>query len=395
MDFNDIAGKDKQYVMQTYGRFPVAIERGEGAMLYDFDGRSYVDFTSGIGVVSVGHCNPRWIKAVETQARELAHISNLYYTEPCAKLAELLCKLSSMSAVFFSNSGAEANEAAIKLARKYSFDKYGSNRNKIITLEKSFHGRTITTLSATGQEKFHNFFFPFTEGFQYVEAGDFDAIDRAMGEDVCAVMLEVIQGEGGVIPLSADYLQAVEALCKERDILLIVDEVQTGIGRTGKMFASRAAGLSPDIITLAKGLGGGLPIGAVLANDKCKSVLTPGTHAGTFGANPICCAAALEVLDIVEKELTKVVEKGAYIQAAIGALRLPKVAGVRGKGMMIGVVIEDAAPADIVREFIDEGLLCLTAGTDVIRLMPPLTATYKEIDDGLTIMQTVLGRKKA
>lgn len=394
MNYSELQKLDKHFVMQTYNRFPVAIERGDNATLYDFEGRAYIDFTSGIGVCSVGHCNPRWIAAVEEQAKKLCHISNLFYSEPGTKLAELLCKLSSMRSVFFSNSGAEANEGAIKLARKYSYDKYGKNRHTIITLQQSFHGRTVTTLSATGQEKFHDYFFPFTEGFKYVPADDIEAMKEAMTSDVCAVMLECIQGEGGVIPIGGEYLREVEKLCNERDILLIVDEVQTGVGRTGKMFLSRAVGLSPDIITLAKGLGGGLPIGAVLANEKCKDVLTPGTHAGTYGANPICCAAALTVLGIVEKELKAVYEKGAYIRAALSALNLPKIKGTRGMGLMIGVIVEDVEPAQLVREFLDEGLLTLTAGADVVRLMPPLTATYKEIDDGLTIIQTVLSRKK-
>ncbi|GHU60362.1 acetylornithine aminotransferase [Clostridia bacterium] len=393
MNFTDILQKDKEFVMQTYSRFPLAIERGEGARLYDFDGREYIDFTSGIGVSSIGYANPAWLDAVASQAADLAHTSNLFYHKPGTLLAERLCGLAGMSDVFFANSGAEANEGAIKLARKYSFDKYGAGRHTILTLENSFHGRTITTLAATGQERFHTSFMPFTEGFRHVPAGDLEALEREMKDGVCAVMLECIQGEGGVVPLEYDYLRGAFKLCKSRDILLIIDEVQTGIGRTGNMFAFQGAGIYPDVVTAAKGLGGGLPIGAVLANEACAGVLNAGTHATTFGANPICCAGALAVLDIVSKQLQNIAEKGGYIRAAIKALELPYVVDVRGRGLMIGVKVEGAKPAELVSEFIGAGLLCLTAGTDVIRLMPPLTITYKEIDDGLTIMQSVLTKR--
>ncbi len=388
MNFSDIQNMDHEFVMQTYTRWPVAIACGDGARLYDLDGKEYVDFTSGIGVCSVGHAHPKWIAAVESQIHNVAHMSNLFYTVPGVKLAERLCKLSGMSSAFFSNSGAEANEGAIKLARKYSFDKYGAGRHTIITLQNSFHGRTITTLAATGQDKFHVSFMPFTDGFKHVPAGDIDALVQALSDDVCAVMLECVQGEGGVVPLEYDYLQHVYRICKSRDVLLIVDEVQTGIGRTGNMFAFQGAGIHPDVVTLAKGLGGGLPIGAVLAADDCSKVLGAGTHATTFGANPVCCAAALAVLEIVQAEMEQIAQKGGYIRAAIKSLELPHVREVRGRGLMIGVAVDDIKPTDLLAKFIEEGLLCLSAGTDVVRIMPPLTITYKEIDDGLTIMQS-------
>ena len=387
----EIKKKDEKYVMQTYGRFPVAIVRGEGARVYDPEGREYIDFTSGIGVCSVGYANRAWADAIYEQAKKLGHISNLFYTEPSVILAERLCEMSGMSRVFFSNSGAESNEGAIKLARKYSFDKYGAVRNKIITLYQSFHGRTVTTLAATGQDVFHTNFFPFTEGFIHVPANDLTALSEALSDDVCAVMMELVQGEGGVLPLDCAYVSAVRKLCDEKDLLLIIDEVQTGMGRCGKLFAYMEYGVQPDVVTTAKGIAGGLPLGAVFAAKKCESTLSAGTHATTFGANPICTAAANKVLDILEDGvLDSVAEKGAYIRAKIEEMHLPIVSGTRGLGMMIGVVVPKGMHKSLAAKLIDAGLLCITAGSDTIRFLPPLTITYEEIDRGLEIFKSVL-----
>ena len=311
MTSQEIKSLTNQYVMNTYGRFPVAIDRGEGARLYDPEGREYIDFTSVIGVSALGYgCEP-WLEAVNAQGKKVVHTSNLFYTETPARLAETLCKRTGESCVFFANGGGEANEGMIKLARKYSFDKYGQGRSTIITLQNSFHGRTITTLKATGQDVFHNFFFPFTEGFRYAEANSLDALKAQAGADVCAVMLELVQGEGGVLPLDKDYVKAVEALCAEKDWLLLVDEVQTGVGRTGSLFAFQQYDILPDVCSFAKGIAGGLPMSGIMANEKCRGVLTPGTHATTFGANPVCAAAGLVVQEILSDAfLESVKEKG-------------------------------------------------------------------------------------
>lgn len=391
MNSEQIKRADERFVMHTYGRFPVAITSGKGARVYSPEGREYIDFTSGIGVCSVGYGNERWAKAVYDQALKLAHISNLFYTEPGTKLAERLCAKSGMTRVFFSNSGAESNEGAIKLARKYSFDKYGEGRSDIVTLRNSFHGRTVTTLAATGQDHFHDFFYPFTEGFRYVEANDYAAMEAAAGDGVCAVMMELVQGEGGVLPLDREYVSQVAALCRERDLLLIIDEVQTGIGRTGTFFAFLDYGIRPDVVTTAKGIAGGLPLGAVLAGDRCADVLGAGSHATTFGANPICTRAALEVFDILEEEaLLHVAEKGRYMREKILAMKLPQVSEVRGKGLMLGVAVPKGAHKPLVAKLIDAGLLAITAGADAIRFLPPLTITYEEIDAGLAIFESVL-----
>lgn len=392
----EIKKKDEKYVMQTYGRFPVAIVRGEGARVYDPEGREYIDFTSGIGVCSVGYGNRAWADAIYEQAKKLGHISNLFYTEPSVVLAERLCEMSGMSRVFFSNSGAESNEGAIKLARKYSFDKYGGGRSRIVTLRQSFHGRTVTTLAATGQDVFHTNFFPFTDGFTHVAANDLTALRQELTGDVCAVMMELVQGEGGVLPLDPAYVSEVRKLCDEKDILLIVDEVQTGIGRCGKLFAYMEYKILPDVVTTAKGIAGGLPLGAVFAGEKCKETLSAGTHATTFGANPICTAAANKVLDILEDGvLDAVAEKGAYIRNKILDMKLPVVLGMRGLGMMIGVVVPEGMHKALAAKLIDAGLLCITAGSDAIRFLPPLTITYEEIDRGLEIFKSVLQEAKS
>ena len=296
-----------------------------------------------------------------------------------------------MGKIFFANSGAEANEGMIKLARKYSFDKYGEGRNKIITLKQSFHGRTVTTLKATGQDKFHQYFFPFTEGFDYAAANDIEDMKRKIDNTTCAVMMEMIQGEGGVLPLDKEFVQATAEFCKEKDILLLIDEVQTGIGRTGSLFCYEQYGVQPNIISMAKGLGGGVPIGAVMADKKCQDVLGAGTHGTTFGGNPLCCAAANTVLDIVNKPefLKSVQEKGEYLKKEILAIGSPKVKTVRGMGLMLGIVVDKDERAAMVSQLMEKGVLVLTAGTEAIRLLPPLVITKEEMDEAIAAMREV------
>ena len=391
MDHSELTALDRRYVMQTYGRFDVDIDHGTGAALYDLAGREYIDFTSGIGVCSIGYANPKWADAVAAQAAKLGHVSNLFYTQPCAELAEQLCTRAGMAAAFFANSGAESNEGAIKLARKYSFDKYGKGRGTIITLKNSFHGRTITTLTATGQDVFHNYFFPFDEGFRYARAGSMDSVQEVAGHDVCAVMLELVQGEGGVLPMEPDFVRDLAVLCAERDWLLLVDEVQTGIGRTGTLFAFQQYGILPDAVSFAKGIAGGLPMGGFLASDRTRAVLGPGTHATTFGGNPICAAAAQVVLDTLDEDaLAAVRAKGEYLRARIEALGSPYLGATRGLGLMIGVEVKGGATnRELAGRLIQNGLLVLTAGT-ALRLLPPLTITQEELDRGLDILEETL-----
>ena len=392
MTSNEIKNLTHQYVMNTYGRFPVAIDRGEGARLYDFEGNEYIDFTSGIGVTDLGYGYQPWVDAIAEQAKKLGHVSNLFYTETPAKLAEILCKRTGMSCVFYANGGGEANEGMIKLARKYSYDKYGEGRSTIITLQNSFHGRTITTLKATGQDVFHQFFFPFTEGFRYAEANDLASLEAVAGDDVCAVMVELVQGEGGVLPLDYEYVQALKKLCAERDWLLLADEVQTGVGRTGKLFAFQQYDLLPDVCSFAKGIAGGMPMSGIMANEKCRNVLTPGTHATTFGGNPVCAAAGLVVQETLNDEfLAEVTAKGEYLRQQIEALNLPCFGKTRGMGLMIGIEVKDGYnKSEIANKLIANGLLVLTAGPGM-RLLPPLVITKEEMDKGVAIMKNVLG----
>ncbi len=391
MNFNEIKALDEGYVLQTYGRNQVAIDRGEGATLWDTEGKKYIDFTSGIGVCSLGYANEKWARAIYDQAMKVGHISNLFYTEPYALLASKLVPAAGMAAAFFGNSGAEANEGMIKTARKYSYEKYGKGRSTIITLKNSFHGRTITTLKATGQDHFHEFFFPFTEGFRYAEANRMDSLLEAAGDDVCGVMMELIQGEGGVNPLEKDYVLEVAKLCAQRDWLLLVDEVQTGIGRTGTLFAYQQFGIQPDVVTFAKGIAGGLPFGGFLTNEKCRNVLRAGDHGSTFGGNPMSAAAANVVMDTLTEEfLDQVKEKGQYLRNGITALNSPCVSGIRGMGLMTGVGIQGMTHKELKDRLMEAGLLCLTAGKDTLRLLPPLVITREEIDRGLDIMAQVM-----
>ena len=391
MTFEEIKALDHQYVMQSYGRFDVAVDHGRGATLWDTQGREYIDFTSGIGVCSLGYADEGWVNAITEQAGKLGHISNLFYAEPYVKAAEKLCRKAGMSNVFFANSGAESNEGLIKLARKYSFDKYGKGRGTIITLHKSFHGRTITTLSATGQDVFHNYFVPFTEGFRHADANDFDSVEAMAGHDVCAVMFELIQGEGGVLPLDREFVQKVADLCAKRDWLLLIDEVQTGVGRTGSLFAFQQYGIQPDAVSFAKGIAGGLPFGGVMAGEKCRNVFTTGTHGTTFGGNPISAAAACYVLDRMDDAMFQSVqEKGAYLRSRIEALDLPCLGATRGMGLMIGIDVKgERTNKELAAKLIQSGLLVLTAGPG-LRLLPPLVITQEEMDKGLAIMKAAL-----
>ena len=391
MTFEEIKALDEQYVMHSYGRFQVAIDHGKGATVWAVDGKEYIDFSAGIGVCSLGYGDPGWVEAVSTQAAKLGHISNLFYTEPYAKVAQKLCVRTGMSNVMFGNSGAEANEAMIKLARKYSFDRYGKGRGTVITLHNSFHGRTITTLAATGQDKFHNYFFPFTEGFRYADANDLDSVEAVAGHDVCAVMMELVQGEGGVLPLDLEFVQKVAELCAKRDWLLLVDEVQSGMGRTGSLFAFQQYHIQPDVVSFAKGIAGGLPFGGIMANEKCREVFSPGTHGTTFGGNPVAAAAACHVLDRMDDAfLAQVKEKGAYLRQAIEAMELPCLGKTRGLGMMVGIdVVGEQTNSQLAAKLIESGLLILTAGPG-LRLLPPLTITQEEMDKGLAIMKAAL-----
>lgn len=391
MNSFEVKNTDQQYVAATYGRFNVAFEQGKGAVCKDFEGKEYIDFTSGIGVNSLGFCNEAWSAAVAKQACTLNHTSNLYYTAPGALLAKALCEATGYKRVFFGNSGAEANEGAIKAARKYSFDKYGEGRATILTLGNSFHGRTVTTLSATGQDHFHNYFFPFTGEFVYGKANDLADIKAKLNGTVCAVMLEFIQGEGGVVPLDETFVKELATLCAEQDILLVADEVQTGVGRTGKFLAAEWFGVKPNITTLAKGLGGGLPIGAVLFDEKTQTVLGSGDHGSTFGANPISCAGAGVVVETVNQPdfLKKVASSYVAIEQKLTACK--EVKGLTGKGLMIGIALNTKQAGDVAKACLEQGLMVLTA-KDKVRLLPPLVITDEELNKGLDILVSVLNQ---
>ena len=380
--------KDSQYIMHTYGRYDVALKSGKGAVAFDEDGKRYIDVSSGIGVNSLGYCDEGWVKAVSAQAATIQHMSNYFYSSQASDLAEKLCKLTGLAKVCFGNSGAEANECAIKIARKYSFDKYGAGRDVILTLKNSFHGRTVTTLSATGQEVFHNYFFPFTEGFKYAEPGDIDDVKNHIDEKTCAIMLEVVQGEGGVNILDKEYVQSIAKICEMQDILLIIDEVQTGAGRTGKLFAHEHYDVKPDLMTVAKGIGGGLPIGVCLCGEKLKDVMSPSTHGTTFGANPVVCAGANYVLSVIANDdfLNAVEEKGAYLEEKLRAL--DEVKNVRRLGLMVGIEIDGDAH-EIAVKCVENGLLIITA-KEVLRMLPPLTITKEELDEAVKILEKTL-----
>lgn len=387
--FDEIKQGYESNIMHTYKRFDIALESGSGAVAMDVNGKKYIDFGSGIGVNSLGYCDGAWADAVCAQVRTLSHTSNLYYTDVQARFARLLCSASGFSRVFFCNGGADANEGLIKLARKYSFDKYGIGRSDIVTLENSFHGRTITTLAATGQEQFHHYFFPFTEGFRTAKPNDFESLKAACGSDVCAVIMEAVQGEGGVCNLEPEFVKQAAAFCRDNDILLMFDEVQAGIARTGKLFAYENFQVEADAVSCAKGIAGGLPMGAVLCSEKLKDVLGEGTHGTTFGGNPIVCAGALEVINRVATPafLNSVVEKGQYIRERL--LHNPLISEVRGMGLMIGFEVNGISSGEIAVKSAENGLLVLTAKKSV-RLLPPLTISKQEIDAGLEILESTI-----
>lgn len=388
MKSKDIIEEDKKYIAGTYARFPVAFKEGKGSRLYDYDGREYVDCGSGIAVNIFGVNDEEWKNAVIAQLNSIQHASNLYYTKPQADLARLLCERTGAKKVFFGNSGAEANECAIKAARKYGEIKHGADRKQIITLKESFHGRTLATLAATGQDAFHKYYGPFPEGFVYADP-TIEGVEACVNENTCAVMIECIQGESGVNVLDKDFVQAVEKLCRERDIVFICDEVQTGNGRTGRLYAYQAYGVSPDIVTTAKGLGGGLPIGACMLFEKCAGVFGYGDHGSTFGGNPVVCAGAYSILSrIDEKLLQSVREKGEYFRE--GLKKIDGVKEVTGMGLMIGIHADKPA-AEVANECMKRGLLVLTAHSNV-RLLPPLTISKDDIDFALKILNEVISQ---
>lgn len=379
--------KANECLMHTYVPLPIIITHGEGSCLFDENNKKYIDFTSGIGVSSVGYNNKKLNEAILNQLNSFAHLSNIFLSTPTVKLANKLTTISKMSKVFFSNSGAEANEGALKLAKKYSYMKYGGKRNKILSLKDSFHGRTLATLTATGQDKFHKYFDPFPDGYDYVTPNSIEDFKEKLTDDVCAIIMEAIQGEGGVNLLNNNFVQEVCNVCKEKDVLIIFDEVQCGLGRTGHIFCFQKFGVEADIITLAKGLGGGLPIGAILCNKKLSNTFTPGDHGSTFGGNPVVCAGALAVLDQIcnDELLSSVQAKGKFIRQTLTKSKLPLVKNIRGLGLMIGIEVS-CPPDEIQKKALEKGLLILTAGKNVVRLLPPLTISEIEIKKGLAIL---------
>lgn len=387
MEFSTLQQLENTYMAETFSRFPVAIERGEGATLFDTEGKRYVDFGSGIAVNIFGANDEKWKAAVIDQLSRIQHVSNYYYSEPQLDLAELLCFRTGAKRVFFANSGAEANECALKAARKYSFDKYGEGRKKIISLNGSFHGRTLFTLTATGQEAFHRFFGPFVPEVVSVDA-NMQAVEKE-SENACAVIIECVQGESGVEALDKGFVRALRTFCDEHDILLICDEVQSGNGRTGKFCAYEHYGITPDIMTTAKGLGGGLPIGACLFFEKTEHTLKPGDHGSTFGGNPVCCAGAVSIVSrLTEDFLLEVQGKAEYLRAKLKGF--DGVKRVTGLGLMIGLEVEKPAK-EIAQQCLERGLLVLTAH-EKVRIVPPLNITKTEMDEGLTILREVLAQ---
>ena len=384
MNLKDI---DREYIAGTYARFPLEIVSGKGALVYDENGKEYIDLGTGIAVNTFGTADDEWIAAVTAQLAKCQHTSNLYYSEPCALLAKTLCERTGMKKVFFSNSGAEANETAIKAARKYAADKKGKDTYTIITLKNSFHGRTITTLSATGQDVFHADFTPMTEGFVYAEANNIESVKTLVKENkIAAIMFELVQGEGGVLPLDKDFVKGLAEIAQENDILLIADEVQTGNGRTGTLYAYMQYGITPDIVSTAKGLAAGLPMGATLFGEKTADIYKPGLHGSTFGGNPVCAAGAVNVISrLTDEFLLEVCQKAEYIKNALTGAKGIK--SVSGMGLMIGLETEKEA-ATVVSEAMERGVLLLTAKKKV-RLLPPLSITFEEIEKAVEVIKEV------
>lgn len=381
----DIMNFDKTYVANTYARFPVALESGKGSVVKDVNGKEYIDLSTGIAVNAFGFSDPEWVSAVTAQLSKLQHTSNLYYTEPCVKLAKLLCDKTGMKKVFFSNSGAEANECAIKTARKYAEEKKGKEYCNIITLKNSFHGRTVTTLAATGQDVYHNDFTPLTEGFLYAEANDIEGLKTIAESNKCAaIMFEVIQGEGGVLPLDKEFVKAAEKIAADNDLLLICDEVQTGNGRTGELYGYMNFGITPDIVSTAKGLGGGLPIGATLLGEKVENVLGAGSHGSTFGGNPVCCAGAVSIIErIDDKLLSGVKERSEYIIKELSSAS--GVEGVTGLGLMLGVKTTKDVN-EVISTCRDLGVLVIKA-KDKLRLLPALNIPFDQLEKAIDIIK--------
>ena len=379
---------DKNYIANTYARFPVELSEGNGALLYSEDDKEYIDLGSGIAVNTFGTADDEWVEAVTVQASLLGHTSNLYYTKPCAELAQMLCERTGMKKVFFSNSGAEANECAIKTARLWALKNKGEGNSTIITLRNSFHGRTITTLAATGQDNFHTDFGPFTEGFVYAEANNLDSVRELADANGCAaIMMETIQGEGGVLPLTDEFVKGVFEIAKEKNMLVIIDEVQTGNGRTGKLYSYMHYGVMPDIVSTAKGLAGGLPLGATMLGEKVKDILTPGSHGSTFGGNPICCAGAISILSRIDDNLLiDVTKKSEYIVSKLSACK--NVKSVSGKGFMLGIECEKPAK-EIIAAAMEKGILVLSAKTKV-RLLPPLNIPFELLENAIDILVEII-----
>ena len=379
---------DKKYVAGTYARFPLELCEGNGALLYDEDEKEYIDLGSGIAVNTFGTADDEWLEAITVQASMLGHTSNLYYTKPCAELAEMLCERTGMKKVFFSNSGAEANECAIKTARLWALKNKGEGNSTIITLKNSFHGRTITTLAATGQDNFHTDFGPFTEGFVYAEANNLDSVKELAESNGCAaIMMETIQGEGGVLPLTDEFVKGVFEIAKEKNMLVIIDEVQTGNGRTGKLYSYMHYGVMPDIVSTAKGLAGGLPLGATMLGEKVQDILTPGSHGSTFGGNPICCAGAISILSRIDDNLLiDVTKKSEYIISRLSACK--NVKSVSGKGFMLGIECEKPAK-EIIAAAMEKGVLVLSAKTKV-RLLPPLNIPFELLENAMDILVEII-----
>ena len=377
---------DKKYVAPTYSRFPVNIVSGKGSVVYDCDGKKDIDLGSGIAVNSFGVCDEQWIAAVTEQLHKFQHTSNLYYSEPCAKLAKMLCDRTGMCNVFFSNSGAEANECAIKAARKYGSDKKGSDCSTVVTLKNSFHGRTLTTLAATGQDAFHQYFQPLTPGFVHCDATPQDLKKAVSENNVAAIMFEIVRGEGGVLPLDEEFVDAMAALAQSNDILLIADEVQIGNGRSGMLYGYMNYGIKPDIVTTAKGIGGGLPIGITMLGEKVKDVFTPGLNGSTFGGNPVCCAGALNILERIDDNLlNEVKEKSKYIFSELSGAE--GIESVTGMGLMIGVKTKKPAK-EVAAECINNGVLVLTA-KDKVRLLPALNIPFDLLESGIQTLKRV------
>jgi len=382
-----------KYIINTYGERQIALVKGKGAYVWDADGKKYLDFVAGIATINIGHCHPNLAKAVIDQVQKLIHVSNLYYIEPQAKLAKRIVELSFADKCFFCNSGAEANEAAIKLARKYTKEKVDANKYEIITMYKSFHGRTMTTITATGQEKYHKGFEPMSPGFKYVDFNDLKALEEAITDITCAIMVEPIQVEGGINIPDDNYLPGVRKLCDKYNLLLIYDEVQTAMGRTGKMFGYETFGVEPDIMTMAKALGGGVPIGCMATKDHIAESLTPGSHASTFGGNPLVCSASLATINtIVDDKLAENAQKmGDYLKKKLTALKekFPIIKDVRGRGLIIGVELEIEGK-NIVNKAMNYGLILNCIGTSVLRFVPPLIINESHVDEAISILEKVL-----